>query len=440
MTRLAAWQILRSGSDTPTLEVSRYAEEEQFEPRDRALLRRIVGTEVRRRGTLRAMVRRLCRGKPTADMKAHIHIGLVQLYFLDQVPDHAAVSETVRTASDTLGLSKGRYVNAVLREAIRKRTEGSSGDATRDLIGRELSFEDRLFHDPTEQPLLWAEDALSVPASLLKRWVKRWGEEEAFALARTFLSEPDLSLRCAPAARAELQAELSALGIELREGVHPDVLILPSSESQAVLQSEAFGSGRISVQGETAFRAAELTGAEEGEHWLDLCAAPGGKTSVLAARGARVLACDVSPGKMQRLGETIERQGLGAGVELRELTDGEPPAETGFDGALVDAPCSNTGVLGARPDARWRFGPSSQKGLTELQARLLAAAAERVRPGGKLVYSTCSLEGDENRQQIRRLLETQPGWKLEEEIEARPAPCGSAGPVDGGYAARLRKN
>ena len=110
-----------------------------------------------------------------------------------------------------------------------------------------------------------------------------------------------------------------------------------------------------------------------------------------------------------------------------------------FDGVLVDAPCSNTGVLGARPAARWRFGPQTLRSLTELQERLLNEGAARVRSGGRLVWSTCSLEPEENQQLLRRFLEANPGWSLEDEHLILPAASSDTGPYDGGFAARLRR-
>ena len=124
MPRVRAWRILRSGSTTPLREVDRAADQAEMDPRDRALLRKLVGCEVRRRGTLRALVARFARGKPNADVAAHLRLGLVQLFFLDRVPVHAAVSETVRAARDTIGMGRSRYVNAVLRAVLRARRSG----------------------------------------------------------------------------------------------------------------------------------------------------------------------------------------------------------------------------------------------------------------------------------------------------------------------------
>ncbi|MCA8979849.1 MAG: hypothetical protein H6831_12050 [Planctomycetes bacterium] len=439
MTRRLAWEILRSGSSTPTRLVGAVADREGLDPRDRGLLRRLVGTDVRRRATLNAMLRELARGKPNRDLATILRIGLVQLYFLDQVPDHAAVSETMRAALDVLGPSKAKYVNAVLREAIRRRRSGHSGDPKRDFIGRDLHFADDLFRDPSEHPYLWAEDALSMPSALVKRWDKRHGRERAFALCEGALQEPPLSLRCVGVSSETIASELVVHDVSTVRGKHESVLIASASDTSAVLTSNAFREGRVTVQGAAALRAAELAGARSGERWLDLCAAPGGKTVVLAAAGASVLACDVDEGKLDRLRQTAERLRVLDRVETRLLEGGAPPAETDFDGVFVDAPCSNTGVLAARPDARWRFGPAQRHELGALQTELLEAGAARVRKGGTLVWSTCSIEPEENGQLIKAFLERHDDYELALEHEILPDPAADEGPVDGGYAARLVK-
>jgi 16S rRNA (cytosine967-C5)-methyltransferase len=445
MVRQLAWEILRSGNTAPLREVDIAAGEVGLAARDRGLLRRIIGSEVRHRGTLRAIVNQFARGKPKAGIRAHLHVALAQFFWCDRVPPRAAVSEVVDATRRTLGASKTTYVNAVLRNVLRARLPGHLDDPRRDIVGSPWHFPEPIFHDPAEHPLLWAEDALSVPSHLMKRWVHRMGKERAFELGRFFLEEPNLSLRATAGEGEAMRAELLEAFVPesdeetppaLAAAGHPAILIAPRSYTE-VFDCPAFREGRVTVQGETALRAAELCGAKEGEAWLDLCAAPGGKTAVLAATGAKVTAVDVSEAKLRRLGETLERLGLADAVELLESDGTAALAEREFDGVLVDAPCSNTGVLGARPGARWRFGPSTQKELTKLQARLFNEAAERVRPGGALVWSTCSLETDENAQQIKHFLEAHPDWSLDESHEFLP---GEDGPTDGGFSARLRRS
>jgi len=442
MTRRLAWEILRSGDPFPTRRVGPAARAHGLDARERGFLRRLVAGEVRRRGTLAALVRHFARGRPNSDLAAHLRLGLLQLFFLDQVPDHAAVSETVGAAADTLGRSKAPYVNAVLRAALRARCAGHSGDPRRDLVGRELHLAEPVFRDPREHPLLWAEDALSMPAGILGPWVARFGREKAEELARAALEEPALSIRCAHGEREELRIELAAaLDLDPLSGRHEAILLVPARATEVLLESAAFREGRVTVQGEGALRCAELCAAAAGERWLDLCAAPGGKTAVLAAAGPRVLACDVDAGRLERLRATLARLGLAERVRS-ELVERASAAEPGpFDGVLVDVPCSNSGVLGARPEARWRTGARARASLAELQAGLLHAGAARVRPGGRLVYSTCSLEPEENGRRVRAFLELEAGggWELDLELELVPEPSDPAAAVDGAYAARLRR-
>jgi 16S rRNA (cytosine967-C5)-methyltransferase len=438
MVREIAWRVLRSGAAAPLREVDRAARENGLDPRDRGLLRRIVGTEVRRRGTLRALVRAFAEGKPDADLAAHLHIGLVQLFFLDQVPDHAAVGETVGAVRSTLGARKSGYTNAVLRAAAAARREGSSGDPRRDLPLREIHLAEALFPDPREHPFLWIESALSIPAPLAKRWTRRHGEERARQLALAALVEPDLPVR-AVAPVDEVSRALAELGCPVRPGAHPKVLLVAAEHAERVLSSDLFARGAITIQGETALASAELLGGSPGERLLDLCAAPGGKTAVLAASGARVLALDSSLERIVRMRAGLRRLGLEGRADLVACASARAARPSAFDGVLVDAPCSNTGVLAQRPEARWRFGPAALRSLANLQAVLLAEGAARVRPGGRLVYSTCSLEPEENRRRIEAFLAERKEFALEEEIEALPDPRSPSGPVDGGYAARLRR-
>lgn len=432
--RVLAWEALHGSAMAPSRELAALADAHALSGPDRGLLRQLVLTEVRRRGTLRALLAAFAHGKPARELAFHLHLGLVQLLFLDRVPPHAALSETVDAVRATLGEHKAGYTNAVLRTVLRERREGSSGDPRRDIVERDWHFEGPIFADPLEHPLLWAEDALSLPASIYKIWLRRHGSVRASELARLALHEPWLSLRVVRGEREVAEQELAARGAAPVRSAHERVLLVPPQLTEAALGSEAFAAGRLSVQGECALRAAEAVEARAGERVLDLCAAPGGKTAVLAASGANVLACDVEDGKLERARETLQRLGLLERVELMRLEPGEVPPGS-FDAVLIDAPCSNTGVLAARPEARWRHGPAALRSLTELQGALIEKGASRVRPGGRLIWSTCSLDPQENERVVRSFLERHREFELRDEHTRLPAP--PPGPVDGGYAARL---
>ena len=437
MPRLAAWELLRSGSPTPLRDVERVCRRHGLDERDTRLVRRIVGCETRRRATLRAIAKTYAHGKLKPDLMAHLHVALVQLLFLDRVPDHATLSESADAVSRTLGQSKVRVTNGILRNVLRDRREGHSGNPRRDLVGRELHLERDVFRDPQDDALLWAEDAFSIPASMLKRWSKRHGRDGALELARGFLEEPALSLRVDGVERDVVASELEQLDVATQPADHPRILIAAPDAAHAALTSDAFLEGRLSVQGQHALRAAELVGASEGERVLDLCAAPGGKSAALALAGAHVVASDVSASRLEALTATCSRLGLEERIRL-VVGDGTAALapDARFDAVLVDAPCSNTGVLAARPAARWRFGPQHLSSLTALQETLMEDAARRVRPGGRLVWSTCSLEPEENEQRVKAFLRTHEDWRLDEELASLPGKPGS--PVlDAGYAARL---
>ncbi len=439
MSRQTAFNVLRSGSPTPLRQVRYFADQAGLDDRDRGLTRALVGCEVRRRATLRAIVGIFAKGKPSAEVLTLLRLGVAQLLFMDSVPDHAAISETVRTATNNIGIPRGRYVNGVLRSIQRARSEGLSGDPRRDLIGADWHFDLPVFRDPEAHPFLWAEDALSIPSNLFKRWHKRFGMEKATQLATQALSETDLSVSFPRGNRGALLTEFETL--LPRVGEHDRIAIFDAEHAKAIFSSQAFANGDISIQGETALRAAEALDAKPGENILDMCAAPGGKTAVLAATGATVMAVDVSEKRLETLNATIERLGVSDNVTVA-LSDGTgiwTDTDPMFDGALLDAPCSNTGVLAARAAARWRFGPQNQKELINLQARLLYQVSERVLPGGRLVYSTCSLEGDENDQQIKTFLKEHPEWTLGHSSHFEPGPAGSAGPTDGGFHALLQR-
>lgn len=442
MTRLAAWRILRSNSSSSLRDVDRLSDAHGVDPRDRALLRRIVGTEVRRRATLRAIVHAIAPAMSNADMLAHMHVALTQILFLDKIPEHAVLAEASEAVRRTLGPAKVRIARDFIKSVYQRVEDTQSGDPRRDIVGRNKSFREPVFRDPATHPLLWAEDAYSMPAVILKRWFARYGQERALELARWAHDEPPLSIRVVRGTRDEIAAELAAL--QVRPGVHESVLLAPASEAHGVTTSTAFLEGRITIQGESALRAAELAGARAGESWLDLCAAPGGKTAFLAQSGAHVVACDITDEKMERVASTLERLKLREHVELVTTEFGAALGDRKFDGVFVDAPCTNTGVLAQRPEARWRFGPKSKDELIALQTRLANRAAEFVRPGGVLVWSTCSLEPEENRRAVADFVARQPGWSVEADIEATPDAATRAdtgpGPIDGGYAARLRRN
>jgi 16S rRNA (cytosine967-C5)-methyltransferase len=236
--------------------------------------------------------------------------------------------------------------------------------------------------------------------------------------------------------RCERATFLRNAGDSARPGIHPQAVVWQAHTP--VTDIPGYEEGYFVVQDEAAQQVAAALAPDPGQHVLDLCAAPGGKTTHLAElmnnRG-RVLACDVDRHKLGQLEDSCRRLGITI-IETKALDprrDEEAPPGP-FDAVLVDVPCSNTGVLGKRPEARWRLRPNDLRHLAALQAHLLRQGCERVRPGGKVVYSTCSIEPEENSQVVQTVLQTHKDFMLETEEAAIPGR-----PADGGYWARLRR-
>jgi len=334
---------------------------------DRAFARALVMASLRRLGPIdRALDGRLKR-EPPASVRNLLRLGLAQAFWLD-TPAFAAVDTTVSlTPAPLRGL-----VNAVLRGLIR---DGP----------------------PTEDPQALA------PAWLFARWRATHGEADALAIAGQIAQEPatDLTLREPGdvALADDLEAERLPQG-SLRTLRRGDVAAWPGYEA-----------GRWWVQDAAAAIPARLLGPRLGEAILDLCAAPGGKSLQLAAAGARVTAVDRSAGRLRRLLAGLARTGLSAEVVTADgatWTDGRT-----FDAVLLDAPCSATGTFRHHPDVLWNVRPGDIAALAAVQAALLAVAAARVKPGGRLVYAVCSLEGEEGEAQARAFLAARPDFILD---------------------------
>lgn len=234
--------------------------------------------------------------------------------------------------------------------------------------------------------------------------------------------------------RETYRIQLAAAIIDAEPGEHPQSLRFP--EHHSIRDLPGFAEGDFAVQDHSSMLVASALGVQPKMHVLDLCAAPGGKTTHLAElmdnRG-RITACDIDAKRLETVTALCQRLRV-KGVETVLLKeDSEPPAGP-FDAALVDVPCSNTGVLGRRPEVRWRLKPNEFEYLVRLQTRLLIEALVRVKPGGAVVYSTCSIEPEENEGVVKAVCKGMRGVSLEAEHHAIPGR-----PSDGGYWARLRK-
>jgi 16S rRNA (cytosine967-C5)-methyltransferase len=345
--------------------------------RDRALMRRLVATILRKLGTLGHVLSRLLdRGIPTDAPRAQsaLLIGAAQILWMD-VPDHAAVDLSVRLVqSDRRAAKYAGLVNAVLRRCAR---EG--------------------------QPLIDEVKAqtLDIPPWLLARWSAHYGESTAKEIAIALGHEPSLDIT--------VKSDAAQWATRL----HGEVL--PTGSVRTLLQGSVtmlpgFTDGQWWVQDAAAALPARLFGDVAGKTIADLCAAPGGKTAQLAQAGARVTAIDRSPGRMARLRDNLTRLTLEAETVVADAAEwpGEGAKEgESFDGVLVDAPCASTGTIRRHPDVAWLRQEADIGALMAVQSRLLQKAVALLKPKGMLVYCTCSLEPEEGEQAIAALLATE---------------------------------
>lgn len=365
----------------------------------------------------------LPRGQPhEPELRTALRLGAYQLMFLDRIPPHAAVAETVRLAGPKRG-----FVNAVLRR-IAAALEQRSGAARDRLVlpgDRSLLLPEPVLPDPAAEPVARAALEAGLPEFLVARWADANDADTAAQIARAAALPPVLWIRT-NRARCDLdglRAALAAEGLAAEPTPYPDVLRW--SAAVPPMRSAAFAAGLLVVQDPTAVLAAQELEAQPGERILDLCAAPGTKASLLAAAvapGGIVFAFDVNPARRARLAETRERLGLGATLQIVD----DPSAASGVDAVLADVPCSNTGVLARRVEVRRRLRPGWFAELAAVQRTILADAMARVRPGGRVLYSTCSIEPEENEQVVA-------GHHILREQLTLPSPGGP----DGGYFALL---
>ena len=362
---------------------------------DRAFVQDLVYTTIRRLRPLRRILGGFLKTWPKGELEALLYIGAAQILYMNDVPDFAAVSATVDAAKASPNKNIAKVVNGVLRNIIRKRDEGV---------------------DFMEGALL--EERESFPTALVKRWIDRFGKENAEKLckwhnepAETWIARPDRSFT------------------KLERG-------------ERVESVKGYAEGEFVVQDPGTQLAIELMDVKRGEKVLDACAAPGGKTIQLAWRGANVTACEVNPKRRRRLVENLERVGVMSGSSRVEVIDSLSftPNSTlqvpTFSKILVDAPCSNTGVLRRRPDARWNWSEEKLKELVKLQAEILDQVVPLVAPGGAIVYSTCSNEPEENLEQVRAFTRRHKDFHIVTSKESIPYELG----YDGAFAALIRRS
>ncbi|MEQ8763545.1 MAG: transcription antitermination factor NusB [Planctomycetota bacterium] len=423
------------------------AERDRLDAPSRAFLRELVFGTVRHHATLDHIIESFSSAplkRIERRLLSILRVGLYQLLFLDHVAPEIAVDSAVSTARRRFSKRAGGFVNGVLRSIGRSMqrvdVEPDGTDPRRFVPGPEKSgilFDRDVLPSPGDDLDEHLAAAFSYPVELISRWRSHFGDEVCRTVARAGNARPRVGLRVhtSKVTREQLLAALTEQGFSVRVGpVEGSVIV---DQPRGLFESSCHLEGWFQVQDPAAQRAVLALDPRAGESVLDLCAAPGGKATQIAERlggSGRLVATDVDADRLKRLTESCTRLGL-TGVDVRTIGRGADTDLGGpFDRVLLDVPCSNTGVLGRRPEARWRFDAAMLKSLTGVQAELLRKGAANVRPGGCLVYSTCSLESEENRDRVDVFLAENPGFRLLEDELTLPSTEG----WDGGYWAKIK--
>ncbi|HZK16485.1 MAG TPA: transcription antitermination factor NusB [Solirubrobacterales bacterium] len=443
--RALAFELLRATFEREAhteLAFREAADERGLAGRERAQAQRLAYGAVQRRGTTDAATERLAeRSTRLLDppVLAGLRLGLYELLFADATPDHAAVDQAVELVKAAGAAHAAGLVNAVLRRAARERSTllaGLTGD------------------DSTPE---LAAVAHSAPLWLARMWWEQLGAADARALLAACNEPAELGFRV-----NTLRAGVDATVARLREAGVEAAPAVPFPHmggernsgtggrlavAEAVTVSGRTGGvvpqlvaeGILTPQSRGSAAVVEVLDPRPGEHVLDLCAGPGIKTGQIATRmGDRgeAISVELDPARAAEVAAQAERLGL-RGVSVIEA-DATNPGMTGFDRVLVDAPCSDLGALASRPDARWRKSPRAIERLAELQGRILARAAEALRPGGTLVYSTCTISRCENEDRVAALLESGEGTGLRVDFQTQLRPDRDR--TTGFFVCRMRKD
>jgi 16S rRNA (cytosine967-C5)-methyltransferase len=391
---------------------------------DRHLCQELAYGIVRWQATLDWLIARKTAAREQKPLLRNLlRMGLYQIFWLDRIPGHAAVNETVELARQSGFHSQAGFVNAVLRNYLRE------FDATKHLLAGLKK----------EQPHL----GYSHPEWLVARWHARWGADhtarlmewnntppKAFARVNTLKADP-----------GKLLAQWREEDVEydfVRQDWIDENLVFELKSHPPLGRLPSFQQGLFYVQDPSTLLAARALDPQPGEHVLDLCAAPGGKLTYIAqlmGNEGRLLAHDTATERLKLIEQNCARLGVTCVQTALPSTLNLQPS-TLFDRILIDAPCSNTGVMRRRVDLRWRIRLEEIGRLQATQRGLLRQVAALLKPGGTLVYSTCSLEPEENGQVVDEFLSEHPAFKLERTRELLPFVEG----VDGTYVARMVRN
>jgi 16S rRNA (cytosine967-C5)-methyltransferase len=371
---------------------------------DRRLVTELVYGSIRRQRTLDALIDQLAKKKTQPpDLRLILHLGLYQLRYLNQIPASAAVNTTVNLAKQTGYSGLAGFVNGLLRQYVR-------------------------LSQTQAEPLILPEDPIarlaiqqSYPDWIVQVWADQFGIEAAEQLCEWLNRPPHIDLRINPLKTtiAQVETALQSTGIAVqRVPPLPQALRLPPSVG-AIQQLPGFAEGWWTVQDSSAQLVSHLLDPQPGETVIDVCAAPGGKTTHIAElmqdQGV-IWGCDRHASRLRKLQQNADRLHLRSILlqvgDSRQMAISQPFAQSA-DRVLLDAPCSGLGTLHRHADARWRQTPDTVKALAQLQAELLHQAATWVKPNGVLVYATCTLHPAENEAIVQSFLQQHSGWQID---------------------------
>jgi 16S rRNA (cytosine967-C5)-methyltransferase len=387
---------------------------------DRRLAHELAAGVLRHEAALDAIIAPFLRSPKHVSPPLHdiLRLGAYQLHYLDRIPPHAVVATAVSLSRVAVGEKSTGFVNAILRRVASAAPEAAPPD-------------------PDGATALAA--AHSHPAWLVERWIARWGTDDTRRLLEWNNTRSTLVVQPCEGSVDELHARFAREGVRAFPAPYGAGLVVETSRPE---QLPGFDAGLFYVQDPAQALVVRYLGAAPGDTVLDACAAPGGKSLGLARTAAWVIAADVSRRRLQRLRENLRRTAAGNVVVL--LADAAAPATAPMGQVLLDAPCLGTGTFARHPDARLRVSHAALSRLAAEQSRLLDALADRVVAGGVLTYATCSLEPEENAQQVEAFLRRRPDFRRnppegtfprnpEGDLESLPHRDG----MDGAYAARL---
>ena len=423
--RRAALEILEQVRDGLPFEAALSVGINQLTEPDRRLAHELAAGVLRQRSSLDAQLARLVNRDWTrvgVELQDILRLGAYQITTLDRVPAHAAVDTSVELAKRSGGARAAGFVNAVLRRLSQ--------------TGPEVL---PVPHDPAER----LASEYSHPLWLVRKWIHAFGQEPAAALLQWNNSRPRLVAQPARQSLVDLAAIWNRAGLEFKTAAYDAGLIVNRTRPAEL---PGYRDGNFVIQDPAQALLVQFVDPPSEAAVYDACAAPGGKSIGLGRRAARVISGDVSRLRVHRLRDNLRR--AGSGREHVIVADARQPPLRPLDIVLLDAPCSGTGTIARHPDARWRITPKALKHIVDLQAELLHSAAAIVKPGGLLVYSTCSVEREENVGQVEHFLAAHRDFQREPARDFPPELCSPQGDLvtlpqvhgmDGAYGARLRR-